>query len=509
MDSFPIGKYQSCLLIFLIAIGVRLATLNQMGKTWDEPPYVETGFRYVELAVKGDFNNPFWYLQSDHPPLARYVYGLASVLDIKSISSDKVEFNYNYTYPRIASALLGSLSAIFVVLIGFRYFSPYVGFSSGIIFVLIPFFVGLSQTATLESFIMFFFTGSVYFYLRSVTTNKYKYVILTGIFCGLAMLVKQSNILIYPLLAVLFGLQFLYQKKRWQGLSNKLAKLIIIGSTSIATFFILWPMPFFHYTEIIAVQKTMWVDAVKLPPPEVFFGRLMLVPLPYYFLMFLVTTPILLLALSFIGALKIDRKRTFIPIAILIWFLFPFIQSFYAFKQHGVRYIIELYAPFALLSGIGLSYVNSWFGKVRYFKYISLFIVSVYLLLSLVRVSPYYLDYFSEVVGGNNNIYEKRLFQMGWWGQGIGEAIFYIDKLEKNTVSVAVDGGQPEIVVPKLKGIKLVYYSKDADADYVLVPYFNVVRLWFPEHELKGKYKEVHSVMINKAKLVKIYKRIR
>ena len=98
---------------------------------------------------------------------------------------------------------------------------------------------------------------------------------------------------------------------------------------------------------------------------------------------------------------------------------------------------------------------------------------------------------------------------MGWWGQGIGEATFYISRHENRSVTVAVDGGQPAGVMPKLWNIKTVYYDKRKTFDYVLVPYFNVVRLWFPESELYGKYEVVYTVLVDKAKLVKVYKRLK
>ncbi|MDO8269816.1 MAG: phospholipid carrier-dependent glycosyltransferase, partial [Candidatus Levybacteria bacterium] len=191
-QDYFLNWWQASLLVFLVAMAVRMATLNQMGKTWDEPAYVETGYRYIQLASKLNFHDPFWYIQSDHPPLIRYVYGLAAVLDIKGVDKNgNTEFFYNYTYPRLISVILGSLSAVFVVLIGFRYFSAHIGFSAGLIFALIPFFIGLSQLATLESFIMFFFAGAIFFYLKLVHLSKLRYAFLCGIFCGLSMLVKQ------------------------------------------------------------------------------------------------------------------------------------------------------------------------------------------------------------------------------------------------------------------------------------------------------------------------------
>ena len=505
------NKWQAVVLVFLIALGIRLATLNQMGRTWDEGAYVEHGYEYVQLLQKGDFKNPYWYLQSDHPPLSRYLFGIASIFSIEKIEKNgNVIFEYNFLWPRIISVLLGSLSAFFIVLIGYKFYSPYVGIASGLIFSLIPFFVGLSQIATLESSIIFFFTACVYFYLEFINFGKKKYIFLTGVTLGFALLVKQSNGLLIPLLGLIYTVWYLFQRKRnfRKFISLGLYSFFMIGVSSFLTIFLLWPMLFFNIQEVLNVQNAMWVKNVQLPPPEVFFGRLMLVPFPYYFVMFLITTPLVTLVLFAVGALAIDKKRNFISISILIWFLFPFVQSFYPFKQHGLRYIVELYAPFALICGIGLEYFNSKFLKEKRLQYYSLAFVSMSLLGILYKQQPYYLDYFNEVVGGSRNVYEKKLFQMGWWGQGIGEAAHYISSHEKKLVTVAVDGTQPATVMPRLKNINLVYYDKNKTADYVISPYFNIVRLGFPEHELDSKYKVVYTVYANGAKLVKVYKRI-
>ena len=382
-QDFFLNAWQACLLVFLFSMMVRLATLNQMGKTWDEPAYVETGYQFVDLAFHGNFTDPFWYIQSDHPPLIRYAYGLAGVLDIKEFTKEgKPVYYYDYTYARLVSVIISSLSSVFIVLLGYHYFSRFVGFSSGVIFSLIPFFVGLSQLATLESFIMFFFTGSIYFYIRFLTEKNIKNAIFSGVFIGLSLLVKQSNVIAIPLSGIL-GITYLLYRKEFFDIRNiffHLKTWVIIGITFTTTFFVLWPMPFFNIAATLDVQKTMWVDAVKLPPPEVFFGRLMLVPLPYYVVMFFVTTPLVLIVLSLIGALKIDRKKSLIGFLIIIWFLFPFLQSFYAFKQHGLRYIIELYAPFSILCGIGLVYISSFFKKIKHIKLLSLLFVYIYLL---------------------------------------------------------------------------------------------------------------------------------
>ena len=357
---------------------------------------------------------------------------------------------------------------------------------------------------------MLFFTASVFFFLEYLSKPTSRNLIVTGVLLGCSVLVKQSNIIIVPLLFFIAITKNVTagKKIKRKTLFFDIRSIAFIILISFFTCFALWPMPFFHLNELLEVQNKMWVLAVKLPPPEVYFGVLRLVPKPYYVVMFLFTTPLLLLVLGILGGAKVLMRKKFMMVVVLVWFFFPFFQTFYPFKQHGVRYIIEIYAPFSLLCGIGLEFFCEALRKVQYIKSISIAFVLVYLFIVLSKVSPYYLDYFNEIIGGNNYVYRHTLFQMGWWGQGIEEAVKFISSKEKNVVTVAVNGPQPATVVPRLWNIKTVYYNRNSDSDYVIVPYFDVVRLGFPEEELKAKYKEVHSVFVDNAKLVKVYKHI-
>src|SRR3989344_8797539 len=130
--------WQAIFIVFLVAASIRLLTINKMGKTWDEGAYVEPGYKFIQLLINHDFNNPFLYMQSDHPPLAKYVYGFVSRFEAKTDLNNEIVFGYNSFWPRIVSVLLGSLTAVFIVIIGFRFFSPYIGFVSGLIFSLTP-----------------------------------------------------------------------------------------------------------------------------------------------------------------------------------------------------------------------------------------------------------------------------------------------------------------------------------------------------------------------------------
>ena len=71
------------ILIFIFSISLRLLTLNQIGRTWDESYYVEQGYRLVELTKKGDFGNSLFITGYDHPPLVKYLYGITAHFDIE------------------------------------------------------------------------------------------------------------------------------------------------------------------------------------------------------------------------------------------------------------------------------------------------------------------------------------------------------------------------------------------------------------------------------------------
>lgn len=500
-------KWKLVVVIFIFSLLIRLWNFNGMGRTWDEASYVEVAYKYVQLVQNNNFSDPFWYIQSDHPPLARYLFAAVSKFDIEKFDKfgNPIYF-YNFTFARLVSTILSCISAIFIFLIGSKFFSRFIGIISAVIFSLIPFFLGFSHTGTLEALIMFTYTGSLYFFLKFLSDKRKISLILTGIFLGLGLLTKFTNIFILVTFIAVYLVWYIYNKKKAKA-SQIIYHLLLIIFVALITSFVLWPMAWLHLPDIWKVQNAMRFSS-NLSIPEDFFGKLMLVPVPYYPIMFLITTPLTLLTLSLIGVLGIDKKRTWIGLSILIWFLIPFFQTFYHFRQHGVRYIIEIYAPFTLLCGIGFDYFVSRYTKKILIKTILFIPIVIYLFIILLKITPYYLDYFNEVVGGNNYVYKHKLFQMGWWGQGIGEATFYISNHERNTVTVAVDGQQPMGTMPRLKNIKIVDLNSNRNADYIIVPYFNIVRLGFKEEELFGKYKVVYVVHIDRAELVKVYKKL-
>ena len=514
--------------IFVFAFGIRLLTINDIGRTWDEMTYVALGRNTVNLMISGKyfkeiergtkFPEYLWYELPDPPPLARYIYGIFSLGDVQGYDNKgQVILNYDMTYSRIASAFFGSLTVIFVVLLGFEFFSLYVALAAGVIFSMLPFFIGLSQVATVESFIMLTFTASVYIFTKTLQKISLKKIILTGIISGFALLTKYTNIFIFPLFLWIYGLWYFGSTKNTY--SKKYNILLIFGliiSVSIITFIVLWPLIWFHYKEIIEYEIWLRYTSTKYPIPEVFFGRLMFVPKIYFLVQFLITTPVLVLfmfALGLYRILKIDKvaamnelsRNKWVYLSLIAWFVIPFLQSFYNFRQHGVRYIIQIYAPLSLISAVGLEFIVTKISKKALFKLLSLGMVFIYLAVILFNMTPYYFDYFNELVGGAKNVSEEKSFQLGWWGEGQSEAFKYLIKNAPYGSRVGKPFYHP-LVFPSSDRLVISEYEKSKDYDYVVVAYFDVVRNGFKDNDVIKKYVPIYYVKTGGANLVTIYK---
>lgn len=494
-------KFLLVFLIFIFAVSLRLWNIDKMGRTWDEDSQVELGYKLVKLIEKKDFSNPLW-LYPYHPPLTKYLYGWAAQFDIEKFINGEPEFRYDWANSRLVSVLFSSLTSVLILLLGWSYLSPFIGTISAITFSMLPFLLGLSQLATIESVLIFFFTASIYSFLNFLNKMTIGRGVLTGILIGLALETKYTNVLLIPIFLWIYGIWYIKNKKN--GFFNP--KFLIIITVSFVTVFLVWPMPWFHLKEIYDANFAMRIVDTAHSVPEVFFGRLMFVPKLYYIVHFLITTPFIILVLFLIGLKNISSKKTWVMYALVIWFVFPFMQSFYNFRQHGVRYIIEIYAPLSLIAGIGFSYLLGRFTKRVLVKSIFFIIVIIYLLVILFRISPYYLNYFNEIVGGTKNIYEKRLFQLGWWGEGGREAIFFLVNIasKESTIGVA---HEPFSSIPQIENLKIKPYEEDEKYDYVMVGYFHIIRHGFNDAKIQKDYSLIYSVKADGAHLMDVYKR--
>lgn len=494
------------LFIFLLAFSLRVWNLNKAGQVWDEKSLlVDYAWHHIKDAKNLDFGNEFWWKGTpDHPPLARYLRGIASIPDIKAwdIKGFPI-YNYDLTYNRMLSVLLTSFAAVLVFLIGARYISLYSGIASGMIFSMMPIPLGHSQIAMLEPLGIFFFTASMFAFFLFLEKPNRKRMLLSGIALGFALLARETHIMLLPMMLIILFIKNFNAKNKYP--KSVLYKILGTFGIAFLIFFLLWPMPFFHLDYMYRYFVELRVN-VMTSIPEVFFGKLMLVPIPYYFIYFIITTPFIILLLALIGLKKIDRSKNWIWYSFILWFCFPFLMSFYPKREQGIRYIIQICAPLALIAGLGFEIVVFRFIKKIKYRILLFLPLFLYQFIILLRITPYYIDYFNILVGGAKGVYEKRLFHLAWWGEGIREAFTYLDKNAPKgaTIGIAVT---PSHILPPLPGRKIIIYKDSEKYDYVVVNFYHIVRIGFDNNFVRRDYEVVYSVIADGAHLVQVYKK--
>jgi len=140
---------------------------------------------------------------------------------------------------------------------------------------MLPVSLGLSQLVTLESPLIFFFTGTCYFFLqllKKVTTLK---IVITGVFSGLAIGVKLSNLLLLPLLPLFYAVWHFSQKK---GAKKKNYRRIVytfacIYGLAAITFIVTWPGMWFHAGDILNITLRDRFSGHTGRSTELFFGH--------------------------------------------------------------------------------------------------------------------------------------------------------------------------------------------------------------------------------------------
>ncbi len=499
------------LCIFIFASSLRLWNFNLMGRTWDEQNIVEKGYNFRELAIRKDFSNKFWNDNPDHPPLSNYLYGIASaggfvrfdknkIISFNSSPFGAVIFNYDLTFSRLISVLFSSLAVVLVFLIGTRYISLFVGTVAAIILAMLPHFLGYSQLVTHESLITFFFTASIFSYLLYFEKKTNLLFIVSGVITGMTLELKQSNILVFVFLFGLFILWKYYCKKKK---TIKLYHIIIISLTAVITYILLWPMPIFHLPEFITFTYDMWFKN-KERLPTLLFGTNQPVPFIFYIIAFFVTTPVLILILLIFGTWKTLKSNNWILLTLLFWFFTPFLLSFFHQRQQMVRYIIEFYAPLSLISAVGLQFIIRKI-KENILKYTAVILLLGYMFFNLSKITPYYLDYYNELVGGTNNVYFHKLFYLGEWGQGLrNPGKYVVSHASKNDIiGLALNPASTLFRSPRLK---YETFNPERKYDYVIVNTYNNLRLGFDESILQKNYTIVYEEKADKAVLARVYK---
>lgn len=421
-------------LILLLAMGVRAYGIMDAGITWDEPIYVKTAIVYAQqIPAHSIFDSNIWIVNFEHPPVAKLIYAVA--LTACNTLSYKLSDVSAIVTAKYTSALLGALTCVLVYFLGREVYDGRTGVVAGVILALLPVTVAHSQIAGLDSPLALFFTASVLLLVLAMKRGDSRLYAASAVAAGLTVDTKLNGLLIIPLLGLMYGYHFYSEKKSIAPQKLATSALAFLGIVT-ATIILFWPWlwtgvslqdPLSH----LSMTLTHW-DA---SPMEYFLGTSQAAPIYYLPVYFLVTTPLLVLVLGLVGVYFSAKGRDPYKISMLFWLVIPFAYCLYSFVQDGVRYIYEIYPAVALVAAFGLTAGTAWLckawpkvGDEKRAVAVAGVLLSAYLIVSLALVSPYYLDYYNVLSGGQSNAENNRLFNVGWWGEGTKACVDYVEK---------------------------------------------------------------------------------
>jgi len=353
---------------------------------------------------------------------------------------------------------------------------------------------------------------SFWAYIRKPNIVK---LIISGVLFGLAQAAKYTSIYLMPVFILLGVINYFSDKnkRKSHNLSNIVIKIFLIFFIG---FIIAWATYFFEFKPLLEnapdipekidyiknvadkyslskiglTQEKMTSFALNVPIPlsEYIVGLLGVINQNavggidvflfgqhsqqgfwnYFFVTFLVksTIPFLLLfGLAIMLFLKSkDRNMKASELFIIIPAIFLFLTVLTSKVQMGVRHILPIYP--LIFTFIGKA---ATINLKKYIKGVLICIFIFWQLYCLLRVFPYPIAYFNELVGGPKNGYKILRGSNLDWGQGLKALKSYVDK-------------------NKIDKVKLLYFGT-ASPDYYKIPYENI-----KEQELKMPGKGIYAI---------------
>lgn len=413
------------LAVFVVAFGIRLIGLGDAGQTWDEDVNWSAGRNYVTNFMSFDWRQESWTWNYQHPPVMKYVAGVGA------------QFGDGYNPARALSALMVAISCALLVPIGTRLFSLRAGVLAGGIASLTPHLVAHGKVVGHEAPTVLLWTIAILLCLRAHDNieddDRWRLplrMVVIGIVLGLAIWSRFVNVLLAPLIGsiLLIGApEGRRLKTVWMGLAIIPAMAVLVGV-------MIWPR---LWTEPITHMQQAW-DKLKVPhSPEPFLGKITNEPPLYYFFVYLYATAPLGIVLGCLAWISRTGRRLGTEykqaLILLAWLLAPMIVLLSPVRQDGVRYIMPCLVALAVIAAGGIDFVaelveqrKPGLGRRAFIGLGAVF--GLYLAVVCFRVHPYYLDYYGEQVGGPADVAKHKKFEMGWWGEGLNEALAYVNE---------------------------------------------------------------------------------
>jgi Dolichyl-phosphate-mannose-protein mannosyltransferase len=465
-----------CLLIIL---GLQLwLSVRQQTQTWDEANHIYAGYRSWTDA---DFG-----LNPEHPPMVKLL-ATAPLLS-SPIKTPKLEDRYfkeeaflggkEFLYQndadsillrtRLATATLTLLLAVLVFLGAREMFGTGAAFIALTLLTFDPNLLAHGAVVTTDAALSCFMFASIYAFYRYVKAPSILRLSIFGISTGLALAVKHTGALVFPillLLAVCEVVRYLITSETRKAAGKQTLRLAgsLIAATVIALA-VLWAFYGFRYAARpngLQLNPPLTAYVQDLKPHETWllstFARWHMLPESYlygladvrltanfytsyvlgkiyahgvwfYFpIAFLIKSTIGFMALLLLTLVVIATRRLNCWREILFLVVPPVFYLIVAFlvgMNIGVRHILPVYVFLSVLIG-GAAW--TLIRENRKWSYLVVALLLIHVLSSL-RTFPVYLAYSNEWWGGPSNTYKYLTDSNVDWAQQLKATKQYLDQ---------------------------------------------------------------------------------
>ena len=332
-----------------------------------------------------------------------------------------------YVAARTGTAVLVTALVVLIYLIGRRLLGDRAALVGALLIAFDPPMLGYSRLVHMSVPLALLMLLSVITWLLWLESRRWRWLVLTGIFCGLATLTITMGLVVPPALGILAFIHWLHGQssdtpwwpafRRWLGptLGHWLAAMAIAAITFVA----LWPAMWIAPLEALRLTfKWLWLNAnVGFGNWGMYwFGKMVLDPGPAFYPIALLLRIAPLLLIGGLANLFTLRRSSQPVVERCLWAYIVFFLVTMTFgPTKSVRYLLVPLAALAPLAALGLLRLAALI-KPLAARRAAAGLLAVALLAQSLPYAPYYLTYYNPLVLGW--LWAPRVMHVGW-GEGL------------------------------------------------------------------------------------------
>ncbi len=411
----------------LIAWLAVILTLDGPGLTVDEPLDVRPGRTYLTTLWKerGHFFDPavvdrVFGDNAEHPPLGRWLLGIASMLGepFEVLVKGPDPSGYYVLSGRLAPASTFGLLVGVLSWIAGRRWGRATGVASGFTLATMPRVFAHAHLGALDTFLMFFWTLALLAGEQALRSPRpVRAMMIAGAIWSLALLTKIHAWFLLPILGFWSLLRMPIQRA-----VLAMTVWLIVG---ISLFWAGWP---WLWTDSWSRLWSYWGTGVTRATIQVlYFGRVYAdrdVPWHYAWVYFATTVPIGFQVFGIIGIFRAWKQRRVDPLPMLLLGSILFFLILFSTRvpvYDGERLFLHVFPAWAMLVGLGFRWLLDR-GFVGHRARLAIWTLLIIQGFGVVSFHPFGLSYYNALVGGLPGA-RKLGMELTYWSDAIDDVL--------------------------------------------------------------------------------------